>query len=121
MPTSSDPSNEPEPEPEIAVARPWNVVEPLTNSPNEIRIAVSSKQLVKHIVLKYQYRTITEDLGVWDFFGTNHRLRNWRLARRGKVASLNNELGTLESVSELCQHLSHSAIVLYFNWTEEEF
>ena len=80
MPVPSVTNNEPEPEPEIAIARAWNVVEPLVNSPNEIRIAVSNKQLVKLLVLKYQYRTITEDLGVWDFFGTNHRLQNWHLA-----------------------------------------
>ena len=86
-----------------------------------IQISVTDKEVLKHIVLEYQYLTITEKMDVRDTRGVLHKLQNWQMARRGKVAALSNELGTPESLSELCQHLRYSAIVLYFRRALEEF
>lgn len=68
--------NQPEPEPEVAITRAWNIVDPFIGSYHEIRIAISNKQQVKHLVLKYRLLNISEDLQVMDFFGTNNKLQN---------------------------------------------
>ena len=86
-----------------------------------LRICITDKDVLKHIVLKYQYLTITGKLDVMDAAGVNHKLQNLQMVRRGQVAALSHELGTLDSLGELCQHLNYSAIVLYFQWALEEF
>ena len=86
-----------------------------------LRICITDKDVLKHIVLKYQYLTITGKLDVMDTAGVVHKLQKLQMVRRGQVAALSHELGTLDSLGELCQHLNYSAIVLYFQWVLEEF
>ena len=57
---------------------------------------------------------ITGKLDVTDTARVVHDLQNLQLERLGKVAALSRELGTLESLSEACKHLKHTATVLYF-------
>ena len=41
-----------------------------------VQISVTDKEVLKHIVLEYQYLTITERMEVRDTAGVNHKLQN---------------------------------------------